>query len=140
MGESCLNFFTYSGFCILSWPWYQSSLHSVCFSLVWVTSFAWQFLDVLPEFISGSFMSLSLTSMHVCLHTSEELTSYQGFSKSPPILLNSLSPSSRKIFIFQVLDLLQTPFTLPISLALTNLILFLHGMQSSLRFCNPFSL
>lgn len=61
-----VHFFTYSVFNVLSWSLYQSSLHSVNFSRVWVTSFAWQIPDVLPEFIFGSFVSLS-DYVSVCL-------------------------------------------------------------------------
>lgn len=67
MGRPCLDFFIYSVFYILSWPQYRSSLHSVSFSRVWETSFAWQIPDVLPEFISGSFTGPSLTSMCMCV-------------------------------------------------------------------------
>lgn len=60
MGRSCLD---YSVFYMLPWSQNQSSLHSVHFSWVWMTSFIWQIPDVLPEFIPRSFMSQSLISM-----------------------------------------------------------------------------
>lgn len=140
-GGSCLDFFTYGVFCMLSWPQYQSSLHSVSFSRVWLTSFAWQIPDVLPEFISGFFMSLFQTSMYMCvLMPMKNYSLIRDLVSQLPSSPTPFLPPPEKMFIFQVLDLLQTPFILSISPALTNLGPFLHGMQSSLRFCNLFSL
>ena len=69
----------------------------------------------------------------VCLNTNEELFSYEGPGQLPSSPTPFLPPPE-KMFIFQVLDLLQTPFLLSTPPALTNLVPFLHGMQSSLRF------
>lgn len=85
-----VDFFTYGVFNVLSWSLYQSSLHSVSFSRVWVTSFAWQIPDVLPEFISGSFVSLS-DYVSVCLKCRWRTGLLSG-----TWLVNSLPPRSRK--------------------------------------------
>lgn len=139
MGRSCLD---YSGFYMLPWSQNQSSLHSVHFSWVWVTSFIWQILDVLPEFIPQSFMSQSLISM--CLHDLmpvkncsliRDLVSQLPSSPTPYLTLpeknadlSSLTSVTNSFYIF------CSPFIKK------NLVSFLHGMQSSLRFCSPFSL
>lgn len=139
-GRSCPDFLAYGGFCVLSWPQYRSSLHSVRSSRVWVTSLAWQIPDV---YFWVFHEPVSDFRVCVCALTPVKNCSFiRDLGSQLPSSPIAFLPPPEKMFVFQVLHLLQTllHFILSIPRVLTNLVPFLYGMQSSLSFCSPFSL
>lgn len=125
-----LSWFLKSVFYIRSWLLYQSSLHSSRFIQVWVTSFAWQIPDVLPDFVSGSFLSLPLTTC-VCM-------SYMPMKKYS--LIRDLPPFFRKRIQLSSLRAIANTFVFYPFYFLALKTSCLYILQYDVSFCNPFPL